>query len=86
MTTARAFSLIEVMVARVVLTILLSGLALPLAAQLTLRRMDETRRQLDEAKEAKGSNAQDTDLDADDLQALLGRFLRGRLVVAGRED
>ncbi|HEY7280413.1 MAG TPA: pyruvate, phosphate dikinase, partial [Actinomycetota bacterium] len=29
---------------------------------------------LDEAKEAKGANAQDTDLDADDLQTLLGRF------------
>src|SRR5258706_15696511 len=40
------------MVVLVVLTILLSGLALPLAAQLNLRRMDETRRQLDEAKEA----------------------------------
>ena len=52
MKTASAFSLIEVMVALVVLTILLSGLALPLAAQLNLRRMDETRRQLDEAKEA----------------------------------
>ena len=52
MKTVRAFSLIEVMVVLVVLTILLSGLALPLAAQLNLRRMDETRRQLDEAKEA----------------------------------
>jgi len=29
---------------------------------------------LDEAKHAKGPNAQDTDLDADDLQALLGEF------------
>jgi pyruvate, orthophosphate dikinase len=29
---------------------------------------------LDEAKEAKGSNAQDTDLDADDLAALIVRF------------
>jgi pyruvate,orthophosphate dikinase len=29
---------------------------------------------LDEAKEAKGENAQDTDLDADDLQELLGKF------------
>ena len=30
---------------------------------------------LDEAKERKGSNAQDTDLDADDLRALIDRFL-----------
>jgi pyruvate, orthophosphate dikinase len=30
---------------------------------------------LDEAKEAKGSNAQDTDLSADDLSALIDRFL-----------
>ncbi len=52
MKSARAFSLIEVMVALVIVTILLSGLALPLAAQLALRRTDETRRQLDEAKEA----------------------------------
>jgi pyruvate,orthophosphate dikinase len=29
---------------------------------------------LDEAKHARGPNAQDTDLDADDLQALLGKF------------
>jgi pyruvate, orthophosphate dikinase len=29
---------------------------------------------LDEAKERKGSNAQDTDLDADDLEALIDRF------------
>ena len=52
MNRARAFSLIEVMVVLVVLTILLSGLALPLAAQLNLRRMGETRRQLDEAADA----------------------------------
>jgi prepilin-type N-terminal cleavage/methylation domain-containing protein len=47
-----AFSLIEVMVVLVVLTILLSGLALPLGAQIALRRTEETRRQLDEARDA----------------------------------
>ena len=36
----------------VVVTILLSGLALPLAAQLQMRRQEDARRQLDEAKEA----------------------------------
>ncbi len=48
----RAFTLIEVMVVLVILTVMLSGLALPLAAQLQMRRQDEARRQLDEAKEA----------------------------------
>ena len=47
-----AFTLIEVMVVLVILTVMLSGLALPLAAQLQMRRQDEARRQLDEAKEA----------------------------------
>jgi prepilin-type N-terminal cleavage/methylation domain-containing protein len=46
------FTLIEVMVVLVILTVVMSGLALPLAAQLQARRLDEARRQLDEAKEA----------------------------------
>ena len=46
------FTLIEVMVVLVILTVMLSGLALPLAAQLQMRRQEEARRQLDEAKEA----------------------------------
>ena len=49
---SRAFTLIEVMVVLLILTVVLSGLALPLAAQLQLRRQDEARRQLGEAKEA----------------------------------
>jgi prepilin-type N-terminal cleavage/methylation domain-containing protein len=49
---ARAFTLIEVMVVLVILAVLMSGLAVPLAAQVQLRRQDDTRRQLDEAKEA----------------------------------
>ena len=40
------------MVVLVILTVMLSGLALPLAAQLQARRQDEARRQMDEAKEA----------------------------------
>ena len=47
-----AFTLIEVMVVLVILTVMLSGLAVPLAAQLQMRRQEEARRQLDEAKEA----------------------------------
>jgi type II secretory pathway pseudopilin PulG len=47
-----AFTLVEVLVVIVVLTLLLSGLALPLAAQLQVRRAEETRRTLDAAREA----------------------------------
>lgn len=47
-----AFTLIEVMVVIVILTVLMSGLAVPLAAQLQSRRVAETRRVLDEAREA----------------------------------
>jgi prepilin-type N-terminal cleavage/methylation domain-containing protein len=49
---ARAFTLIEVMVVLVILAVLTSGLAVPLAAQLQLRRQEEARRQLEEAKDA----------------------------------
>jgi prepilin-type N-terminal cleavage/methylation domain-containing protein len=48
----RAFTLIEVMVVIVILTLLLSGLALPIAAQLQVRRAEETRRILEVAREA----------------------------------
>ena len=47
-----AFTLIEVMVVIVILTLLLSGLALPIAAQLQVRRAEQTRRTLDMAREA----------------------------------
>ena len=49
---ARAFTLIEVMVVIVILTLLASGLALPIAAQLESRRAAETRRLLADAREA----------------------------------
>lgn len=50
--TPDGFTLIEVMVVLVILTVMMSGLALPLAAQLQMRRQEEARRQIDEAKEA----------------------------------
>ena len=48
----RGFTLVELVVALLILAVLASGLAMPLAAQLRMRRESETRRQLDEAKEA----------------------------------
>jgi prepilin-type N-terminal cleavage/methylation domain-containing protein len=48
----RAFTLIELLVVLIIMTVLMSGLAMPLAAQLQMRRQEEARRQLDEAKEA----------------------------------
>lgn len=48
----RAFTLVEVMVVLVMLAVLAGGLAIPLAAQLQMRRQEETRRQLDEARDA----------------------------------
>ncbi|QJR16399.1 type II secretion system protein [Usitatibacter palustris] len=47
-----AFTLIELLVALVVITMLVAGLALPISAQVQLRRQDETRRTLEEAREA----------------------------------
>lgn len=49
---ARAFTLIEVMVVILVLTLLASGIAVPLAAQLQMRRFAETQRALADAREA----------------------------------
>ena len=47
-----AFTLIEVMVVNLILTLLMSGLVVPIAAQLQSRRVAETRRTMDEAREA----------------------------------
>ncbi|MDH5264012.1 MAG: type II secretion system GspH family protein [Betaproteobacteria bacterium] len=47
-----AFTLLEVMLVMLVLAILLAGIAVPLATQVALRRHEETRRTLDEAREA----------------------------------
>ena len=49
---ARGFTLIELMIALLVLAVLATGLAIPLATQLQMRRMEEARRQLEEAAEA----------------------------------
>jgi prepilin-type N-terminal cleavage/methylation domain-containing protein len=49
---SRAFTLVELLVAMVIVTLLLSGLALPIATQLQMRRADETRRLLADAREA----------------------------------
>ncbi len=48
----RGFTLIEVMVALLIVTTLLAGLSIPLATQVQWRRQEETRRLLDEAREA----------------------------------
>lgn len=48
---ARGFSLLELTLVLFVLAILLAGLSMPLGAQVSMRRADETRRQLDEARE-----------------------------------
>lgn len=48
----RGFTLVELAVALLVLAILLSGLAVPLATQVQLRRHEETRRLLEDAREA----------------------------------
>jgi type II secretory pathway pseudopilin PulG len=52
MRTRAGFSLLELALVLLVLTVALSALAAPLAAQVQLRRNEETRRLLDEAKEA----------------------------------
>lgn len=46
------FALLEVWVVLVVLAVLLSGLALPLAAQVQMRRQEDLRRQMEEARDA----------------------------------
>jgi type II secretory pathway pseudopilin PulG len=47
-----AFSLLEMMLVLLIMTLALSSLAVPLAAQVQLRRLDETHRMLDEARDA----------------------------------
>ena len=47
-----AFTLIELLVVMLILTLLLSGLAVPIASHLQMRRAEETRRLLADAREA----------------------------------
>lgn len=49
---ARAFTLLEALIALVIVALLASGLAVPLAAQVQMRRHEETRRTLEEARDA----------------------------------
>ncbi|HEX4333652.1 MAG TPA: type II secretion system protein [Usitatibacter sp.] len=49
---SRGFTLIELAVALLVIALIASSVALPLAAQLQARRADEVRRQFDDAREA----------------------------------
>jgi prepilin-type N-terminal cleavage/methylation domain-containing protein len=52
MTTQRGFTLIEMAIVLVIITILIGGLAMPLSAQIQARRIAETNRTLEEAREA----------------------------------
>ena len=52
MTTQRGFTLIELAIVLVIVTILIGGLAVPLSAQIQARRIAETQKTLEEAREA----------------------------------
>lgn len=52
MTRPRGFTLIEMAIVLVIVTILIGGLAMPLSAQIQARRIAETNRTLEEAREA----------------------------------
>ncbi len=52
MKQARGFTLIELAIVLVIVTILIGGLAMPLSAQIQARRIAETKKVLEEAREA----------------------------------
>jgi prepilin-type N-terminal cleavage/methylation domain-containing protein len=52
MTPQRGFTLIELAIVLVIITILIGGLAVPLSAQIQARRIAETNKTLEEAREA----------------------------------
>jgi prepilin-type N-terminal cleavage/methylation domain-containing protein len=52
MTSQRGFTLIELAIVLVIITILIGGLAMPLSAQIQARRIAETNKTLEEAREA----------------------------------
>ena len=52
MTRSRGFTLIEMAIVLVIITILIGGLAMPLSAQIQARRIAESNKTLDDAKEA----------------------------------
>ena len=51
MTTQRGFTLIEMAIVLVIITIMIGGLAVPLSAQIQARRIAETKKTLEEARE-----------------------------------
>lgn len=52
MTNSRGFTLIEMAIVLVIITILVGGLAMPLSAQIQARRVAETKKTLEEASDA----------------------------------
>ena len=52
MSSQRGFTLIELAIVLVIVTILIGGLAMPLSAQIQARRIAETKKTLEEAREA----------------------------------
>jgi prepilin-type N-terminal cleavage/methylation domain-containing protein len=52
MIRARGFTLIELAIVLVIITVLIGGLAMPLSAQIQARRIAETKKTLEEAREA----------------------------------
>jgi prepilin-type N-terminal cleavage/methylation domain-containing protein len=50
--TSRGFTLIEMAIVLIIITILIGGLAVPLSAQIQARRIAETKKTLEEAREA----------------------------------
>lgn len=52
MTAQRGFTLIELAIVLVIVTLLIGGLAMPLSAQIQARRIGETNKTLEEAREA----------------------------------
>lgn len=52
MNSQRGFTLIELAIVLVIVTILIGGLAVPLSAQIEARRISETKKTLEEAREA----------------------------------
>lgn len=52
MKRTRGFTLIELAIVLVIITILIGGLAMPLSAQIQARRIAETKKVLEEAREA----------------------------------
>jgi len=84
----RGFSLVEIAIVLVIVGFLIGGLVTPLAAQLEQRRIGETRRALDEAREALvGYAVRHGHLPCPAISALDGREDRDGAVCAdGRRD